>query len=69
MPRSITIFYNCSEYLWFIDRLILRWPFGKNGVIRFFFKMFKQQSYPAISCFTFDTFVRSFRFTFDTFAY
>ena len=38
MSRSITIFYNCSEYLWFIDRLILRWPFGKNGVIRFFFK-------------------------------
>lgn len=50
MSRSITIFYNCSEYLWFIDRLILRRPFGKNDAIRFCFLMFKKLSYPAISC-------------------
>ena len=50
MSRSITIFYNRSEYLWFIDRFILRGPFGKNGAIIFFFLMFQQPSYPAISC-------------------
>ena len=50
MSRSITIFYNCSEYLWFIDRLILRGPFGKNDAIIYIFLMFKQPSHPAISC-------------------
>ena len=28
------VFYGCSEYLWFVDRLISRGPFRKNGVIK-----------------------------------
>ena len=45
-------FHGCSEYLWFVDRLILRGPFGKNGVIKsFFFFFLKTTSYgPVISC-------------------
>ena len=48
-------FHGCSEYLWFVDRLILRGPFGKNGVIKsfffFFFFFLKTTSYGAvISC-------------------
>ena len=36
-------FHGCSEYLWFVDRLILRGPFGKNGVIKsLFFKRKKR---------------------------
>ena len=45
-------FHGCSEYLWFVDRLILRGPFGKNDVIKSLFKKKKKTtSYgPVISC-------------------